>query len=109
MGARIANSVYSDVCPDDPVCSQFGFDSQGQPTKMMAESLLYKLHEQGSENGVKANADMFQESYTSKYGLVRIFKVMNVSESSKAWGLNPDNRQCDAPGSWYCPGRYPPV
>jgi dolichyl-diphosphooligosaccharide--protein glycosyltransferase len=32
---------------------------------------------------------------------------MSVSEESKEWVMN--NRQCDAPGSWFCPGQYPPA
>ena len=23
--------------------------------------------------------------------------------------MDPENRQCDAPGSWYCVGQYPPA
>jgi dolichyl-diphosphooligosaccharide--protein glycosyltransferase len=42
--ARIGNSVYDDICPGDPTCRAFGFDRQGTPTPMMANSLLYKLH-----------------------------------------------------------------
>ena len=47
--------------------------------------------------------------YTSKYGKVRIYKVRKVSKKSKDWIANPDNRVCDAPGSWYCVGQYPPA
>ena len=43
------------------------------------------------------------------YGLVRIFKVMDVSLESKEWVADPANRICDAPGSWYCTGQYPPA
>ena len=44
----------------------------------------------------------------SRYGLVRIYKVKKISKKSKAWLADPANRKCDAPGSWYCPGQYPP-
>ena len=27
-------------------------------------------------------------------------EVVNVSQASKKWGMNPENRKCDAPGSW---------
>lgn len=47
--------------------------------------------------------------YTSKYGKVRIFKVLSVSKESRAWAADPANRECDAPGSWYCSGKYPPA
>jgi dolichyl-diphosphooligosaccharide--protein glycosyltransferase len=33
--------------------------------------------------------------------------VLKVSEESKQWVEN--NRICDAPGSWYCRGQYPPA
>jgi len=38
--ARIANSVYNDLCPGDPTCAHFGFYSDGTPTPMMAKSLF---------------------------------------------------------------------
>jgi dolichyl-diphosphooligosaccharide--protein glycosyltransferase len=109
--ARIGNSVYRDICPKDPLCSKFGFRGQNHedPTPMMRQSLLYNLHAHNMRSGVKVDPKLFKEAYTSKYGLVRIFKVMNVSEESKAWCADPANRKCDAPGSWYCEGQYPPA
>jgi len=32
-----------------------------------------------------------------------------VSEESKEWVADPKNLLCDAPGSWYCVGQYPPA
>lgn len=108
--ARIANSVYPDLCPNDPTCSSYGMDhNTGTPTPMMASSLLYKLHSHNQKNGVKVSPKMFKEAYTSKNNLVRIFKVLNISEESKAYAADPANRLCDAPGSWYCNGQYPPA
>jgi len=107
--ARIANSVYSDVCLGDPTCSGFGVDQSGAPTKMMAESLLWILHGHNQKAGVQANPRLFKEAYTSKNNLVRIFKVVNISQESKDWAQNPENFKCDAPGSWYCEGQYPPA
>merc|ERR1711998_648680 len=43
------------------------------------------------------------------YGKVRIFKVMSVSQESKDWVADPANKVCDAPGSRYCTGQYPPA
>ena len=40
---------------------------------------------------------------------MRIFKVKSVSKKSKDWVADPANRVCDAPGSWYCTGQYPPA
>lgn len=51
----------------------------------------------------------FKEVFTSKYEKVRIFKVSSVSKESKAWVADPANRVCDAPGSWFCRGQYPPA
>jgi len=107
--ARIANSVYRDHCPDDPTCRAFGFvDRQGTPSPMMRQSFLYTLHSSGTREGVTAPDDKFQEVYRSKYGKVRIWKILNVSKESKEWASDPSNRKCDVPGSWYCPGSYPP-
>jgi dolichyl-diphosphooligosaccharide---protein glycosyltransferase len=107
--ARIANSVYRDHCPDDPTCRAFGvLDRQGTPSAMMARSLLYRLHSHKLQPGVEAPDDKFVEVYRSKYGFVRIYKIVGVSEESKAWAADPANRICDAPGSWFCRGQYPP-
>ena len=107
--ARISNSVYRNVCPDDPQCFSFGFHANRKPTKMMAESMLYRMHSHNKVEGVKVNPKLFREAYASKYGLVRIYEILNVDRESKAWLADPANRACDRPGSWYCPGRYPPV
>jgi len=105
--ARIGNSVYPGHC-SDPTCSMFGFHQDRSPTPMMANSLLYKLVMAG-QNGARVNETYFEHKYTSKYGKVRIYKVRKVSKKSKDWIANPDNRVCDAPGSWYCVGQYPPA
>ena len=81
---------------------------------MMAESLLYNLHSHNQArdyngNLIQVNPKLFQEVFTSKYKKVRIFKVMGVSEKSKAWVADPANRDCDVPGGWFCRGQYPPA
>jgi len=105
--ARIGNSVYHDICPE-PTCSQFGFYQGGVPTPMMSECILYKMVNYGQQ-GAELDPKKFTHAYTSKYGKVRIFKVRNVSKKSKEWVADPANRICDAPGSWYCTGQYPPA
>ena len=40
---------------------------------------------------------------------MRIYEILNVDQESKKWLADPANRSCDRPGSWYCPGNYPPV
>jgi dolichyl-diphosphooligosaccharide--protein glycosyltransferase len=102
-------AVYRDHCPGDPTCRAFGFlDREMTPSVMMERSLLYRLHGHKIKPGVVAPEDKFQEVYRSKYGKVRIFKVMGISEKSKEWVADPANRVCDVPGSWFCPGQYPP-
>mmetsp|Transcript_18892 Transcript_18892/g.25991 ORF Transcript_18892/g.25991 Transcript_18892/m.25991 type:complete len:967 (-) Transcript_18892:158-3058(-) len=108
--ARIANSVYRDHCPGDPTCRAFGMmDRQGTPSPMMERSFLYKLHSSMLRPGVKADPTKFQEVYRSKYGKVRIYKILGVSQESKEWVKRPENLLCDVPGSWFCPGQYPPA
>nr|CCC90364.1 putative oligosaccharyl transferase subunit [Trypanosoma congolense IL3000] len=111
--ARIGNSVYRDICSlEDPLCTQFGFydGNLNKPTPMMKRSLLYNFHTFGTDGGrTKLDSSMFQLVYVSKFGLVKIYKVMNVSLESKAWIANPKNRKCDPPGSWICSGQYPPA
>lgn len=34
--------------------------------------------------------------------------MLNISQESRDWLADPSNRLCDRPGSWYCPGQYPP-
>lgn len=104
--ARIANSVYRDHCPGDVTCRAFGFvDRKGTPSPMMERSFLYALHGHRIKPGVVANPKFFEEVFRSKYGKVRIFKLLGVSRKSKTWVEK--NRQCDA-GGWFCPGKYPP-
>ncbi|KAF8280052.1 hypothetical protein TcBrA4_0099020 [Trypanosoma cruzi] len=84
--ARIGNSVYRDICTeDDPLCSNFGFEDYdlSRPTPMMRMSLLYNLHVSG-EHPSPAIDNMFRLAYRSRHGLVKIYKVMNVSAESKA-------------------------
>merc|ERR1712083_602779 len=76
---------------------------------MMAKSLLYKAVKHNMEAGVRLNPKLFKEVHTTKNGLMRVYQVMNVSQESKDWIADPKNRVCDAPGSWYCVGQFPPA
>ena len=108
--ARIGNSVYNDICPNDQTCSHFGFyNRQLDPTPMMAESLLYKMSVMHQRPGVHIDDKLFSLVYQSKYGKVRIYKVNGVNLESKKFTADPANRVCDAPGSWHCTGVYPPL
>jgi len=108
--ARIGNSVFEDICPGDPTCQKFGFiDRQMTPTPMMEASLLYRLHQNRVNPKVRVNSSLFREVFISKYGKMRIYEVVGVSQASKKWAADAANRICDAPGSWYCTGQYPPA
>jgi len=107
--ARIGNSVYHDICPGDPTCAGFGFYQGGHPTPMMEKCLLYRMVNYGQQGVKKLDPSRYTHAFTSKYGKVRIFKVRSVSKKSKDWVADPANKLCDAPGSWYCVGQYPPA
>jgi len=77
------------------------------PSPTMEKSLLYKLHSHERAEGVIASPDLFEEVFSSKYGKVRIYKILQVSEESKQWAADPKNKLCDE-GGWFCPGQYPP-
>jgi len=76
---------------------------------MMARSLLYKLCQFGVDDKVSVDPRLFQLVHETERGLMRVYKVQNVSQESKDWVADPQNRECDAPGSWYCVGKYPPA
>lgn len=103
---RIANSVYRGLC-SEPTCRSFSMRRGGVPSAQLSDSLLYKLHSNGLVSGVQADPNRWKEVFRSKYGKVRIYKILSVSKESKAWVEK--NRVCDAPGSWFCPGQYPPA
>lgn len=58
---------------------------------------------------VEVNPAQFREVFRSKYAKVRIYEIVGVDEESKKWGDDPKNKICDAPGSWFCRGQYPPA
>mmetsp|Transcript_45472 Transcript_45472/g.147758 ORF Transcript_45472/g.147758 Transcript_45472/m.147758 type:complete len:246 (+) Transcript_45472:1382-2119(+) len=88
--ARIAGSVYPDIN-----AQAFYLGKDGTPSKMMEESLLYRLHGWGLDEKI-APLQHFEEVYTTSHKMVRIYKVRDVSAESKAW------RQQHGPG-------YPPA
>eukprot|EP00928_Gymnodinium_smaydae_P017059 TRINITY_DN1649_c0_g4_i1.p1 TRINITY_DN1649_c0_g4~~TRINITY_DN1649_c0_g4_i1.p1 ORF type:complete len:900 (-),score=146.14 TRINITY_DN1649_c0_g4_i1:304-2967(-) len=109
--ARIGNSVFPDHCgDDDPFCAKYTFyGDRSQPSPMMEKSLVYNLYMHGKSGKGRANPKLFELVYKSPRDELRFFKVLNVSQESKEWVANPENRICDAPGSWYCVGQYPPA
>jgi hypothetical protein len=77
--ARIAGSVYRSIDP-----GAFWMDQSGNPSDMMRESVLFRLHHYGldQKQGV-TELKHFEEAYTSTNRMVRIFKVKKVSKKSK--------------------------
>ncbi len=78
------------------------------PSPKMSASLVHHLVRHGTGE-IKVDRDKFREVFRSKFGKVRVYKIMGKDEESKAWAADPKNRVCDAPDSWFCPGQYPPA
>ena len=70
--ARIAGAVYSDIDP-----RRFYVDQSGKPSKMMEESLLWRMHGWRFDPSVEEMAN-FEEAYTTSHRMVRIFKVRDA-------------------------------
>lgn len=49
--------------------------------------------------------NLFEPVFQSQMGYVRIYKIRDVSEESRAWV--EEHRRCQ--DGWYCPGQYPPA
>ena len=78
--ARIAGSVFSDVD-----ASMYRLGNDRVPSPMMADSVLYKLHSYGIEGATPAvdTLEHYEEFYTTKHKMVRIYKVKDVNVESK--------------------------
>ena len=57
----------------------------------------------------KLSCNIFQNFFFYLLGKVKIYRVKRVSRKSKKWIAASENKICDAPGSWYCVGQYPPA
>ena len=55
-----------------------------------------------------AQPEGVQESSLKQSEEIVLIAIQTFTQSKK-WGMNPENRKCDAPGSWYCTGDYPPA
>ncbi|PWV10678.1 putative oligosaccharyl transferase subunit [Trypanosoma cruzi] len=87
--ARIGNSVYRDICPgDDPLCSNFGFEDQ-RPKSSHADDADVVAVQPACLWGAPQPGD---RQYVSGLptgranGLVKIYKVMNVSAGEQGVG-----------------------
>jgi len=77
--ARIAGSVFFDVPFKD-----YYMMSHDTPSPALGKSLLYQLHSYRFVPSVP-KPQYFDEAYTTRNRMVRIYKVKNVSEESKEY------------------------
>ncbi len=78
------------------------------PSPQMQASLVHHLVRDG-RGDVKVDPEKFSEVFTSRFGKVRVYKIVGADQESKKYAADPNNRICDAPGSWFCRGQYPPA
>jgi dolichyl-diphosphooligosaccharide--protein glycosyltransferase len=71
--ANIAGSIYPEIDRQG-----YFIDRNNNPTPAARESLLYKLTFFGKDDGT-IQLKYFKEAYTSKYSMIRIYKVMDVA------------------------------
>ena len=77
--ARIAGSVFFDI-----PFKEFYMMNANTPSPELGKSLLYQLHSYRFVPSVP-KPQFFDEAYTTTNRMVRIYKVKNVSEESKAY------------------------
>ena len=96
--ARIGTSVYGDRIGCH--ASQFYMERDGTPSDCMRESILWRMHQQRFDETIEP-LELFEEAYTTKHRMVRIYKVLKVSEESKAWraakGIECASEECYPP------------
>jgi len=79
--ARIGSSVYKDIPFQD-----FYQDREGRPSAMMARSMVYNMVNYRLNPSVpEFPENTFEEAYTTKNSMVRIYKVLDVSEESREY------------------------
>ena len=89
--ARIAGSVYSDIDP-----RRFYLEQSGKPSKMMEESLLWRMHGWRFDPNVEEMTN-FEEVYTTSHRMVRIFKVRDAHRLCTVCHVAPSPRPCGPP------------
>jgi len=96
--ARIGASVYGDRI--GCAASEFFLTREGAPSDCMRESLLWRLHSWRLDPD-EPELKHFEEAYTTSNKMVRIYKVLDVSEESKAWraqkGIECASMECYPP------------
>mmetsp|Transcript_50337 Transcript_50337/g.131019 ORF Transcript_50337/g.131019 Transcript_50337/m.131019 type:complete len:775 (-) Transcript_50337:705-3029(-) len=96
--ARIGASVYADRIGCE--ASQFYMDREGKPSECMRSSILYRMHSHRFDP-LAPPLEKFEEAYTTTNRMVRIFRVLDVSEESRAWrkakGVECASQECYPP------------
>lgn len=96
--ARIGSSVYGDRIGCD--ARDFYIDRDGAPSACMRESILWRMHHHRFEPD-QPEFRLFEEAYTTTNRMVRIFKVLEVDQESKAWraakGVECASQECYPP------------
>ena len=91
--ARMASLIRCDA-------PQFYMDRDGKPSECMRESLLYRMHSYRLDP-LAPKLEHFEEAFTTTNRMVRIYKVLDVSEESRAWrtgkGLECAREECYPP------------
>jgi len=64
--------------------SQFYMERDGTPSDCMRESILWRMHSWRFDESVEP-FELFEEAYTTTHRMVRIYKVLEVSQESKEW------------------------
>ena len=96
--ARIGTSVYGDRIGCH--ASQFYMDRDGTPSDCMRESILWRMHSWRFDESVPP-FELFEEAYTTSNKMVRIYRVLKISEKSKEWraakGVECASQECYPP------------
>jgi dolichyl-diphosphooligosaccharide--protein glycosyltransferase len=72
----------------------------GTPSDCMRESILWRMHGWGFDESIEP-LEFFEEAYTTEHKMVRIYKVLDVSQESKEWraakGVECASEECYPP------------
>ena len=75
-------------------------ERDGTPSDCMRESILWRMHGWRFDDSVEP-LELFEEAYTTEHRMVRIFKVLDVSEESRSWraakGIECSSQECYPP------------
>ena len=96
--ARIGWSVYGDRIGCN--ATDFYMERDGTPSDCMRDSILWRMHAWRFDTSA-APLERFEEAYTTTNRMVRIYKVLDVDQESKAWraakGIECASSECYPP------------